>query len=351
MRDSRLRTLGILFLAGALGAPIAGASQTPKTAYPGTLNYVEGQVSIGSQTLGADSIGTARLQPPQTLTTQQGKAEVLLTPGVFLRVGDNSAVQMISPDLTDTEVAVNHGEATVEVASIYPQNRLIVDEGPAKTELLKTGFYDFNANQEQVKVFSGKAVLQEGDERVTIKSGHEVALENPKLKARGFDKKASEDALYQWSALRSSYLAQANADIAPQYYANGYWGPGWFGAGWYWDPWFDGFTFLPGDGIFYSPFGWGFYSPFVVGAWGWGWPYYYGGHYYHYFNPNARAERFAQAWGGPRGTFDRGGTFHVGVAAGGFQGRDVGGGFQGEGFAGGGFHGGGGFGGGFGGHR
>jgi hypothetical protein len=355
MWNLRLGTLGVWFLAGVVGAPL-GAAAPPKTAYPGTLNYVEGKVSIGSQTVGANEIGSARLEPQQTLTTEQGKAEVLLTPGVFLRVGDDSSVLMISPNLTDTELAVNHGEATVEVASIYPQNRLIVDEGTAKTQLLKTGFYDFNADQGQVKVFSGKAELQNGDRRVTIKGGHEITLDNPNLKAQSFDKKASENDLYQWSSLRSSYLAQANSDMAPEYYINGYWGPGWFGAGWYWDPWFGGFTFLPAEGIFYSPFGWGFYSPYVVGGWGWGWPYYSGGHYYHHFDSHAmRSERFSPAWGGPRGAFDRGGTFHAG-AAGGFRGGSAGGGFHGGaaggfnggGFSGGGFHGGGG--GGFG-HR
>ena len=41
-------------------------------------------------------------------------------------------------------------------------------------------------------------------------------------------------------------------------------GAGWYGAGWYWDPCFGAYTFIPGDGIFYSPFGWGFYPPFAV---------------------------------------------------------------------------------------
>ena len=50
--------------------------------------------------------------------------------------------------------------------------------------------------------------------------------------------------------------------MARQYYAGG---PGWYGPGWYWDPWFWSYTWLPGDGIFYSPFGWGFYSPWYVG--------------------------------------------------------------------------------------
>jgi hypothetical protein len=337
-----LNILGPLFLAVTLGAPLLGASEPPKTAYPGTVNYVEGQVSIGSQTLNASSIGSAVLAPQQTLTTGQGKAEVLLTPGVFLRLGDQSAVQMVSPNLTDTEVALDRGEATVEVANLYPQNRLIVDEGNSKTRLVKDGFYDFNADTGEVRVFSGKAELEEADRHVTIHGGHDVTLTNPKWKAVGFDKQSSEDDLYQWSSLRSAYVAQANADIAPEYYAGIDYGP-WYGAGWYWDPWFAGYTFIPGDGIFYSPFGWGFYSPFSYGGFGWYGRYYGGGyHYDHHFNPHSVGpERSAHAWGGPRGGFTPGGAYH----AGGFGGAHAEGGFQGGGF-GGGFHGGGGFGGG-----
>jgi len=73
-----------------------------------------------------------------------------------------------------------------------------------------------------------------------------------------FDRKSyEEDDLYRWSSLRSAYLAEANVDAAGIYATNGWgpWGPGWWGADWYWDPWFNAFTFIPGDGIFYSPFG------------------------------------------------------------------------------------------------
>ena len=87
-----------------------------------------------------------------------------------------------------------------------------------------------------------------------------------KLKSHGFkkDEVRQDNDLYRWSSLRSEYLSEANVDSAQLYYENGAWGPGWFGPGWYWDPWFAGFTFLAGDGFFYNPFGWGFYSPIVV---------------------------------------------------------------------------------------
>jgi len=131
---------------------------------------------------------------------------------------------------------------------------------------------------------------------------------------------------------------------------------GWYAAGWDWDPYFGCYTYIPGDGIFYSPFGWGFYSPFFVG----GAPFGYYGHFHHHFDPDwhrwgggDRDHYFAHndhgfyhgpggyghsgvyhgANGGPHGGIGHGGGEHYG-----------GGGFHGGGgsHSGGGFHGGGG---------
>src|ERR1700733_11436545 len=82
--------------------PVVAAS----SAVPGTLNYVEGQVAVAGQTVTSHSVGSVQLEPNQVLETGQGRAELLLTPGVFLRVGDNSAVRLISPGLADTRVEV-----------------------------------------------------------------------------------------------------------------------------------------------------------------------------------------------------------------------------------------------------
>jgi hypothetical protein len=221
------------------------------------LNYVEGQASIGDQALNSKSIGSAELQPGQSLTTKKGKPEVLLTPGVFLRVGANSSVKMISPSLTDTEVEVEQGHAMVEVAEIHPENSIRVSEEGTRTQLLKTGLYDFNRNQEELRVFDGKASVENGRQHVDVKGGHELTLaSNGVFKSQKFDKKTYEEGdLFRWSSLRSGYLAEANVDAARLYAVNGWGGPGWWGADWYWDPWFSAFTFIPGDGIFYSPFG------------------------------------------------------------------------------------------------
>lgn len=262
MKLSWMKVIASFFLAGVLTAPAWAAS----TAVPGTVNYVEGQVAIGNQSLDAQAVGATTLQPGQELTTDNGKAEVLLTPGVFLRVDSQSAVQLVAGSLTNTEINVEQGRAMVEVTEIHSQNDLRITEDGIPVRLVKNGLYDFDAAQNQVRVFSGKATLMDGDHEVNIDGGHMVDLNtSDRLKAHSFDKGAYEQSdLYRWSSLRSQYLAQANADAARTYVVNGVYGPGWVGGGWYWSPWFGAYTYVPADGIFYSPFGWGFYSPLVV---------------------------------------------------------------------------------------
>jgi hypothetical protein len=255
--------------------PFAGWSQTQNSrpGQPGAINYVEGQSSIGNEQLGPNSAGSAQLQAGQTLNTQNGKVEILLVPGTFLRVDDNSSVKMINPGLADTEVEIEKGRAMVEGLDISKNNNIHVDEDGVKTKIVKNGLYGFDANEHTVRVFKGQAQVLENDKKVTLDKERELVLNTgAKPKAQNFDARKYEDDFFRWSALRSGYLSEASIDEASAYVNEG---PGWFGLGWYWDPWFDCYTFIPGAGIFYSPFGWGFYSPIGV----YRSPFYYGGYY------------------------------------------------------------------------
>ncbi len=339
MKLSGLKLIASFFLAALLSAPAWAANP----ALPGTLNYVEGQVSMGDQTLDAKSIGSVNLQAGQTLTTETGKAELLLTPGVFFRLGDNSAATLVSPNLTNTEMALNQGQAMVEVAEIYKDNLLRVQQDGATTQLLKNGLYGFDANSGEVRVFKGEALVQDGDRQIKVKQGHELDVKNTaSLKTAKFDKNAYEQSdLFRFSSLRSEYLAEANVNEARLYIDDG---PGWFGPGWYWDPFFTAYTWIPGGGIFYSPFGWGFYSPLWVGYAPYYSPFYGGGYPYwasaRPYVPGHAALRpgrspVLQGFRGPSHGPEY--ASHFGVMGQGFRGSS--GGFHGGG---GGFHGGGG---------
>jgi hypothetical protein len=123
-------------------------------------------------------------------------------------VDGNTSVKMLSPTLINTQVEVGVGRAMLEVDSIYPQNHIRVLEDGASIHILKRGLYDFDAAEHEFRVFDGKADVWAGDQKVTVKGGHELTLNSAvELKAKGFDKKALEDSdLYRWSSLRSSYL-------------------------------------------------------------------------------------------------------------------------------------------------
>jgi hypothetical protein len=315
MRRSKLISVAGMFLA-AVSTPVW--ADTP--ARPGTVNYVEGQAAMGGQSLDAKSVG-AELGEGQSVTTLNGKAEILLTPGVFLRLGPNSSAKLVAAGLADTQVQIDQGHAMIEVDQIFPQNHLRVFEGPFTIDLQKKGLYDFDAAEHQVRIFDGEAVATNGSHRIELKSGHELNIAAGDMKAHGFDRKSFEGDLYNWGSLRSSYLAEANISEARTYVA----GPGFWGGGWYWNPWYSAYTFIPGDGFFYNPFGWGFYSPWFVGYA----PFFgfHGG--YRTFVGYAPPAAFVAGYHGAVG-------YHAGVAAApAFRGGYSGGGFAGGGFRGG----------------
>jgi hypothetical protein len=256
-------------LLGALAVSILAAipAVAASSAVPGTLNYVEGQVAVAGQTVTSRSVGSVQVQPNQVLETGQGRAEMLLTPGVFLRLGDNSAIRLISPGLVDTRVELLRGQAIVEVAELFQDNNLWVMLNGASSRLAKEGLYAFNANSRMIQVFDGEAAVQQDDRHIELKKGRELTLGGP-WKAAHFDPKsqAAQDSLYAWSNLRSQYEAEASMQSARTVLVGG--GAYWYGPGWYWNPYWGAYGFIPGDGIWYSPFGWPFYSPWVVGWYG-----------------------------------------------------------------------------------
>ncbi|HVW83373.1 MAG TPA: FecR domain-containing protein [Bryobacteraceae bacterium] len=272
-KQSWLRIAGVVGLTGA--SLFVPGAQAARTAVPGTVNYVEGKVFIDGNPLSTQQNGQAALQADQSLTVENGKAEVLLSPGAFLRVGSNSEVRMVAPELANPKVEVVRGEAMVEVDQKPKQARLDILERGADASLLKEGLYKFDADEATVAVIDGKVQLDDNGSSKKFGKGKEVTLTGAELKPVKFDRKA-EDELYRWSDVRSGYLAEANEAAARSVYVSGGW-DGW-GPGWFWNPYFSTWSWMPGDGFFWSPFGYPFYSPgYVIYAPTYGPRYYRGG--------------------------------------------------------------------------
>jgi uncharacterized membrane protein YgcG len=237
-------------------AALAAANMTMPL--PGTVNYVEGQATLNGESLLESSVGSAAIEANQVLDTTQGKVELLLSPGVFLRLGDDSELRLVSAEATGIALELVKGEAILEVGQLSKgvQLSILMDGGTAN--ITKPGLYVFGAEERSIGAPAGEADVYQGKAHLTLKSGHAVLLlSGQPLKSRNLDMAAMEnDPLFIWSANRSQYLAQGAIQAGQAMAAGG--SP--YAAEWFWDSFLDCFAFLPGGGFLYSPFGWGFYA-------------------------------------------------------------------------------------------
>lgn len=288
----RLTVFGLL--AGAVIVLPAGA-QSVLSVRSGVVHYVEGDAFIGDKTADLKFGQFPNITEGQTFRTEAGRAEILLTPGSFLRIAENSEIRMVSTHLSDTRVELLKGEIAVESvdsskdapsASVKGNFISIIYQGTT-TSLLKPGLYQFTADPARVRVYEGEASIKSGADQVDLKKGKETGL-NSALLAEKFDPKVGDE-LIRWSSRRSGYLAMANVNAAHSLANdssqwNSYMGSGYGLGGWAFNPLFGMYTFVPYGGIGFDPFGYSFYSPYSSfdSPYGYGfYPYgYYGGGYY-----------------------------------------------------------------------
>src|SRR6185369_11622494 len=88
------------------------------SAHSGMVNYVVGEVQVAGKPVKLDGAIFPEVKPGQTLSTKLGRAEILLTPGVFLRLDRDSSFRMVSNQLADTQVEILSGSALVEANEI-----------------------------------------------------------------------------------------------------------------------------------------------------------------------------------------------------------------------------------------
>lgn len=246
-------------------------AQAVVSAHSGTVHYFEGAVTIDGAAIEAKKAKFNELKDNGVLATAQGRAEVLLTPGVILRIGENSSIKMLDTRLLSTRVELLSGSAMLE--SDDPEVNL---KDPAVTivykdyqlQPVKYGLFEITAEPSQLKVFKGQVEVVAADSRVVVKEGHLLPF-SAALLAEKFDAKTADD-LYLWTRDRSAYLSVANVSAAntashftslPSTWQS--YGP--YRGSWYYNQYMDMFTFMPFNGTLWSPFGYGFFSPYSVG--------------------------------------------------------------------------------------
>jgi ferric-dicitrate binding protein FerR (iron transport regulator) len=105
----------LLFCAGGALFPLC--AQKVVSARAGLLTYLQGSVCIDGKPVVLKTARFPQMRDGETLSTgpDRDRVEVLLAPGIVLRLADNSQVRMDVTDLSDTRVTLQQGEALIEV--------------------------------------------------------------------------------------------------------------------------------------------------------------------------------------------------------------------------------------------
>lgn len=260
MGPARKLALGVLACAAC--SLTAWGQSAVISARSGLIHYVEGQVYVGDQLVDTKFGVFPEVKENQQLKTEEGRAEVLLTPGVFLRLGEDSSFRMITNRLIDTRLEFQSGSAVVEAEDLAKDNSVTVVYKDATVHPVKRGVYRLDASAGELKVFDGEAEVSAGDQKVNVKEGHAILLDT--LAVSKFDK-TTTDALNRWSERRASYVSMANVGAANTLRSSLFNGNTSFMGGWYWNSNFAMYSFVPGlGGMFYSPYGFPYFSPFDV---------------------------------------------------------------------------------------
>ena len=203
----------------------------------GLVNYVQGSANIKATT----SVPAGA--PIET--GPGGTVEILLNPGSYLRLGENSGAVLDKTELTDMALRITHGSAVIEAKGFEKKSPLQVTAGNRKMEIISDGVYSISDGK--VIVVDGK--IRDAESGVVYKKGYEISDDGalkPKIVATPLE---------IWSRRRSEQIAAANVNIANSLRNN----PNVPLNVWLWAPAFGAFVYMPPWG-YRSPYGYSYRS-------------------------------------------------------------------------------------------
>ncbi len=198
---------------GMLVLPLA--AQKVVSAKAGLITYLQGGPAfVDGKRVVLRSTRFPQMRNGETLSTRRGRAELLLAPGVVLRLSEGAQMRMEDTQLADTRVTLQRGDALIEVVQLPEGNRIQLALADTTTELVRTGLYRFGTEPARLRVYGGQALVRSGLQTASLKRGMTVDLDtglNPGLTVTKFDRKQT-DMLHAWSARRSFDLFMSDRE-------------------------------------------------------------------------------------------------------------------------------------------
>ncbi len=207
-----LPLVAVLALGFRLGA------QSVISTHSGLIHFFEGAVYLGDTPLQSHLGKFPTMPQGGDLRTAAGRAEILLTPGVFLRMGENSEVRMVNNDLRDTQVSLLAGSAIIDSAEMNADTSVTLLYKDWKVHFLRKGVYRVDTDPPALSVRQGEAevLTASGEDPVSVEQGMNLPFASVLVPERldALSASSSPDALTEWQNGRSQSIVADNAIAA-----------------------------------------------------------------------------------------------------------------------------------------
>jgi len=239
---------------------VCTSGQSVISTHSGVIYYFEGSVFLGDQQLESHLGKFPSVPEGAELRTAQGYAEVLLTPGVFLRMGEKSSIRMLSNDLAHTRVELLAGSVIVDSAEADSGKAVTLAFKNWQARATQAGIYRLDSDPPHLWALNGGVDVFAGTEPQPIRVKQGMDLPFAAILTPERSNAEPVDGLSDWAKGRSDSIAADNA-VTQQIDAD----PASQTAG------LDGFTYFPVVGLspnLYSsvlPSEPGFYSTYLPG--------------------------------------------------------------------------------------
>ena len=193
---------------------LSAAGQSVISTHSGVINFFEGAVYLDDQPLESHPGRFSSVPQGGELRTGAGRAEVLLTPGVFLRIGDQTTVRLVANQLSDTRVELLRGSVILDSAEPSPGTSVALTYKDWSVHFPEQGVYRFDSNPPRLWVFHGKAEVSAGNkgDALLVGSGMNLTFESVLAPSQTGDR--PHDGLSQWAEGRQQSIFADNTIAA-----------------------------------------------------------------------------------------------------------------------------------------
>jgi hypothetical protein len=189
-------------------AATAAYGQSVVSARSGLINFAEGEVFLSDQPVEQKAGKFPEIREGAELRTEAGRAEVLLTPGMLLRVGPDSSITMRSASLIDTRVEFRRGSAVIEVSEDPDGTKARILYRDYEIRFPKKGTFRIDSMPREFRVYEGEVDISYLGEKCTLTKDQKVSLYGGLL-ANTLHRSIT-DGLDEWSLRRDAQLAADN---------------------------------------------------------------------------------------------------------------------------------------------